>query len=537
MDRKIIYPGQIPLVEDQLQDARFAQIAVGRLAGALYGEGGTGASGFACAPGGEMTVTVSPGEIIQAGVIDASAFGVLSASASALPRQYILTDPVNITIPGAGATYIIYGTLSTADTANAVLPYFNSANPSQTFAGSGNGGANQPTVRSDYVTIGVASSLPSGSIPLWAVAVPSGATSITAAMISAASGAPLYPSLRSLAARIVAPFNANLAAAFGGYPSKAIVADPNTTGAYWVSTADNNLTTPGASGATWQSLFAGYLTSAQSDLRYVQGLRDANTDIRVVYVTRNSDDKNIYIQSADGTTTPVQPLGDFATNTSLNNESLRAQQAETANATAAAQASSAATSANNNANGRVAKTGDAMTGPLSSSIAPNLTANAWNYSPAYRSYTNSRAGFRIFSQDQVNVSGTAGGVFVYDWNGADQQYWWFLSDGSINQSSKGQVAWQSQLPLPVGMKCQPFYVTIPQGTSAGINDSPYIATLPQAFSSFSYATGGDNGTTVFTVSASPQDNARVKIWVSSGAHQSGALSGPVVVTILAFGYY
>ncbi|GBR19962.1 gp53-like domain-containing protein [Asaia spathodeae] len=270
MDRKIIYPGQIPLVEDQLQDARFAQIAIGRLAGALYGEVGTGASGFACSPGTGMTVTVSPGEIIQAGVIDASAFGVLPASTSALPRQYILTDPVNITIPGAGATYIIYGTLSTADTANAVLPYFNSANPSQTFAGSGNGGANQPTVRSDYVTIGVASSLPSGSIPLWAVAVPSGATSVTAAMISAASGAPLYPSLRSLAARIVAPFNANLSAAFGGYPSKAIVADPNTTGAYWVSTADNNLTTPGASGAAWLSLFDAYYTKAQSDNRYLQ---------------------------------------------------------------------------------------------------------------------------------------------------------------------------------------------------------------------------------------------------------------------------
>ncbi|GBR06442.1 hypothetical protein HW511_00185 [Asaia siamensis] len=320
----------------------------------------------------------------------------------------------------------------------------------------------------------------------------------TGQILNAQDDAQLTAAIRKLA--LTARYDAAFAKKVGGYSIGAIVADPTTTGVYWVSTRDNNLTAPGASGAAWQSLFAGYYTGVQSDVRY-------------------------------------QPAGDYATNTSLKSESLRAQQAETANATAAAQASSAAAAANTNANGRVAKAGDAMTGPLSSSIAPNLTANAWNYSPAFRSYTNSRAGFRSFSQDQVNVSGTAGGVFVYDWNGVDQQYWWFLSDGSINQSSKGQVAWQSQLPLPVGMKCQPFYVTIPQGTSAGINDSPYIATLPQAFSTFSYATGGDNGTTVFTVSASPQDNARVKIWVSSGAHQSGALSGPVVVTILAFGYY
>ncbi|BAT19845.1 gp53-like domain-containing protein [Asaia bogorensis] len=292
MDRKIIYPGQIPMVEDQLQAARFTQIGVGRLAGALYDESGTGASGFACTPGSGLSVTISPGQIIQPGMVDASEFGVLPASASALPRQYVLTDPVNIVIPGTGATYIVYGTVSTADTANAVLPYYNSANPSQTFAGVGNNGQNQPTVRADSVTIGVATSVPSGSIPLWSIVIPSGATAITSAMISAASGAPLYPSLRGLAMRSVAPFNANLAAAFKGYPSKAIVADPTTTGVFWVSTADNNLTTPGASGASWTSLFAGLTptpvaTSGNGSLG-VLSLYSANAG-RMYAQTYNSD--------------------------------------------------------------------------------------------------------------------------------------------------------------------------------------------------------------------------------------------------------
>ncbi|WP_336985153.1 glycine-rich domain-containing protein, partial [Asaia sp. HN128] len=38
------------------------------------------------------------------------------------------------------------------------------------------------------------------------------------------------------------------------------VADPTTTGLFWVSTADNNLITPGESGASWVNLFAGLAT-------------------------------------------------------------------------------------------------------------------------------------------------------------------------------------------------------------------------------------------------------------------------------------
>lgn len=55
---------------------------------------------------------------------------------------------------------------------------------------------------------------------------------------------------------LVLPFDATFATLIGGYPSKSIVADPNTSGVYWISTTDDNLTTPGASGASWVSLFA-----------------------------------------------------------------------------------------------------------------------------------------------------------------------------------------------------------------------------------------------------------------------------------------
>ncbi|WP_309680114.1 hypothetical protein [Asaia bogorensis] len=59
---------------------------------------------------------------------------------------------------------------------------------------------------------------------------------------------------------LLLPYDSSFANKVGGYPSKTIVADPTTTGAFWVSTADNNLTTPGASGASWQSLFMGLVS-------------------------------------------------------------------------------------------------------------------------------------------------------------------------------------------------------------------------------------------------------------------------------------
>lgn len=86
-----------------------------------------------------------------------------------------------------------------------------------------------------------------------------------------------------------------------------------------------------------------------------------------------------------------------------------------------------------------------MTGYLfTANNAPSMQPGQWNYSPALRSYTNTRAGFKLFAQDQVN--GGSAGVLVYDWSGTDQQYWWFNSDGSITQSSKGAVAFTADLP-------------------------------------------------------------------------------------------
>lgn len=270
MDRQIQYPAQIPLVEDMLNAQRNAMVGIGHLAGATFGVNTVAASGFACAPGEGLALTIAPGALLAPGVVDASAYGTLAAVSSALARQFISRDPVTLAVPAAGATYIVHVSPQTVDTDDTVLPFYNAADPSVTYAGENNSGLSAPTVRRDEAVLGIGAVVPDGAYPLWQVAVPAGATAITADMIAIASGAPFYPSLSAVAPRIVAPFNAQLAAALGGYPLNAVVADPATPGTFWVSTADANVSTPGAEGATWQSLFNGYATQAWAKDQFLQ---------------------------------------------------------------------------------------------------------------------------------------------------------------------------------------------------------------------------------------------------------------------------
>lgn len=64
--------------------------------------------------------------------------------------------------------------------------------------------------------------------------------------------------LRAYQAGCWGTFDAGFAQAIGGYPAGAVVSG-TTPGTFWVSTADDNVTMPGAQGAAWQNLFTGYL--------------------------------------------------------------------------------------------------------------------------------------------------------------------------------------------------------------------------------------------------------------------------------------
>ncbi|MCP1216815.1 hypothetical protein NKW53_12135 [Acetobacter orientalis] len=68
------------------------------------------------------------------------------------------------------------------------------------------------------------------------------------------------------AQRGVAPYSATLAQLIGGYPKYAIVVD--AVGVLWRSSADANMTVPGADGAKWGLLFEGLATQEWADSRY-----------------------------------------------------------------------------------------------------------------------------------------------------------------------------------------------------------------------------------------------------------------------------
>ncbi|GBQ58832.1 hypothetical protein [Komagataeibacter swingsii] len=200
MDRQIVYPAQIPLDSDQLNAQRNAYVGLGQLAAMAYGWATIAASGFACTPGDGLALTVAPGSLVAPGVIDAVPYGTLGAVASASVKQFTSRDPVSLTVPGTGAAYTVYVAGITQDADYTVLPFYNAADPSVTYAGAGNSGQSAPTVRQDLARLGIGASIPDGSLPLWTITVPSGATAITADMITQANGAPFYDTIPQLQA-------------------------------------------------------------------------------------------------------------------------------------------------------------------------------------------------------------------------------------------------------------------------------------------------------------------------------------------------
>ncbi|MCP1212292.1 hypothetical protein [Acetobacter okinawensis] len=88
----------------------------------------------------------------------------------------------------------------------------------------------------------------------------------------------LSSAVQVLQAGYLGAFDASFAQGIGGYPAGAIVAG-SAPGAFWVSTADANVATPGAEGAAWQSLFSGYATQAWANGQF---LRLASTATQAV---------------------------------------------------------------------------------------------------------------------------------------------------------------------------------------------------------------------------------------------------------------
>lgn len=210
MDRKIVYPGAIPLDTDVLSVERNVMIALGWMLQAMFGTN-TGIAGLPCTPTipASMTVNVGPGAIWAQQVIDQNNFGSLAPDASPLMKMgilpegaatsFTLTAPVN---SGQSINYLVEAAFQEADTDPVVLPYVNPANPSQPYSGPSNSGTAQNTVRAQTVQLQLKAGTPAntgtqttpavdnGYVGLYVITVNYGQTTVVAADIVEFPGAP-----------------------------------------------------------------------------------------------------------------------------------------------------------------------------------------------------------------------------------------------------------------------------------------------------------------------------------------------------------
>ena len=213
MDRQIVYVGAVPLDTDQLLQSRYTMVGLGYMAKMVVGDGQCYADGLPCVPGQGLTVIVGAGSMTWPTVIDGSFIGSLPPDGDPLVKIGVNTSPVILTVAGSGS-FVVSANVEEAPAGNSVVAYYNAANPTQTLFGPGGNGSLQASVLQQRVALLISSSdaVPNGSIPLWSVEVPSGATEITAAMISVVPGAPFLSVKLPAAAPLASP-------AFTGTPS------------------------------------------------------------------------------------------------------------------------------------------------------------------------------------------------------------------------------------------------------------------------------------------------------------------------------
>jgi hypothetical protein len=213
MDRQIVYPGAIPLETDLLNTNKNTMIALSKLAAAIMGTS-TMLNGLAVTPTGpaSLQVYVAPGEIYSLQNIDGTAYSSLAADTThTILKQGMMLDQATLSCPapvtsGYSINYLIQVAYQDTDSGAVVLPYYNSSNPSQAYAGPANSGTAQNTVRKGALVVsakaGVAATTGTQTTPaadsgytgVAVVTVAYGQTQITAGNINAVSGAPFINS-------------------------------------------------------------------------------------------------------------------------------------------------------------------------------------------------------------------------------------------------------------------------------------------------------------------------------------------------------
>lgn len=214
MDRATVYTSEQGRSTDFLFAQRATMIGLGKLAQAALGSG-TVVRGLPVAPNSPaaLNVVVGIGEIYSLTAVDATQWGALPADST----DFIVKQGLNMaaqtvatpapTTGGFSVNYLIEAQYQDQDNVPVVLPYFNSANPSQPLTGQNNSGAAQPTERQGVCVIQAKAGVPaatgtqttpsvdSGWTALAVVTVANGQSTVTAGNITIPAGVPQITSL------------------------------------------------------------------------------------------------------------------------------------------------------------------------------------------------------------------------------------------------------------------------------------------------------------------------------------------------------
>ena len=235
MDRPIAYTSEQGRSTDFLFAQRATMIGLGKLAKAMLGST-TVVEGLAVTPTtpASLNVQVGSGQIYSMESVDATAYGTLPAdTADSIVKQGLLMAAATLATPapttaGDSINYLIQAIYQDQDTNNVVLPYFNSANPSQPLSGQNNSGAAQPTERQGVCVVavkaGAAATTGSQTTPapdagytgLAVVTVANGQTTVTSSNIAVYASVPQITNLLQML-QTGSPITANDTGTAGAY--------------------------------------------------------------------------------------------------------------------------------------------------------------------------------------------------------------------------------------------------------------------------------------------------------------------------------
>lgn len=174
MDRKIVYPGSIPLDTDILAIQRNTLAALGALAKALFGSSPI-VDGLDCSPASiGYAVQISAGSLSMAVPLDPTDFGSLPASNAPTVKTGIIDSPISIELgvtpdQSSVLSWLIQATLVEVDDQPLTLQYWNASNPAVAWSGPSNSGAAQNTRRTTRLVVTAKASSP---VPIGTFAPP-----------------------------------------------------------------------------------------------------------------------------------------------------------------------------------------------------------------------------------------------------------------------------------------------------------------------------------------------------------------------------